>query len=120
MMATRTEGRERPPALAVTEAAAVQLKKLVAMHDPDAVGIRLGVREGGCNGKSYTMDFAKELDPMDEALEIDGIKLLIDPMSVIYLVGTEMDFVQEKLGSNFIFRNPNETGRCGCGESFSV
>ena len=119
-MATRTETRERPPALAVTTAAVVQLKKLIEMHDPHAAGIRLGVREGGCNGKAYTMDFAKERDPMDEAMEVDGVTLLIDPMSVIYLVGTEMDYVEEKLGATFVFRNPNETGRCGCGESFSV
>jgi iron-sulfur cluster assembly protein len=119
-MATQTSGRERPDPLSVTVAAAAQLRKLIEMHDPDAAGIRLGVREGGCNGMTYSMDFAKERDPMDEAMEIDGVTLLIDPMSVIYLVGTEMDYVQEKLGSNFVFRNPNETGRCGCGESFSV
>jgi len=119
-MATQTSGRERPDPLSVTGAAAAQLRKLIEMHDPDAAGIRLGVREGGCNGMTYSLDFAKERDPMDEAMEIDGVTLLIDPMSVIYLVGTEMDYVQEKLGSNFVFRNPNETGRCGCGESFSV
>jgi len=119
-MATQSESRERPPALAVTEAARAQLKKLIEMHNPDAVGVRLGVNEGGCNGMTYSMDFAQERDPMDEEMEIDGVTLLIDPMSIIYLVGTEMDYVQEKLGSSFVFRNPNETGRCGCGESFSV
>ncbi len=119
-MATQTAGRERPPPLNVTDAAAAQLRKLIDMHNPEAAGIRLGVKEGGCNGMTYSMDFAEERDPMDEAMEVDGVTLLIDPMSVIYLVGTEMDYVQEKLGSTFVFRNPNETGRCGCGESFSV
>jgi len=115
----RTE-RERPGVLSVTEAAAAQLRKLIGQHRPDAAGIRVGVREGGCNGMTYSMDFADRSDPADEVLELDGVRLLIDPMSVMYLVGTEMDFVEEKLGANFVFRNPNESGRCGCGESFSV
>jgi len=109
-----------PSVLSVTNAAILQLRRLINSHEPDAVGIRLGVNEGGCNGLSYAMDFAKEKSAADEVLDLGGVKLLIDPMAVIYLVGTEMDFVEEKMGSSFVFRNPNESGRCGCGESFSV
>ena len=106
--------------MTVTDAAAAQLKRLIEQHKPDAAGVRVGVRDGGCNGMSYTMDFTDELSPMDETVDADGVKVVVDPMAVMYLVGTEMDYVQETLASNFVFRNPNETGRCGCGESFSV
>jgi iron-sulfur cluster assembly protein len=119
-MTTTERVRERPAVLKVTEAASTQLKKLIETHNPDAAGIRLAVNEGGCNGLTYAMDFADEKGDADEVMELDGVKLLIDPMAVMYLVGTEMDFVEEKLGSNFVFRNPNESGRCGCGESFNV
>lgn len=115
-----TETAERPAFLGITDKAEAQLRKLIATHNPDAAGIRVGVREGGCNGMSYSMDFADKIEPADEVIELDGIKIVIDPMSTMYLVGTEMDFVEEKLGATFVFRNPNETGRCGCGESFSV
>ena len=120
MSISTTDRTERPPVLEVTPEAAAQLRSLIEQHNPDAVGIRVGVREGGCNGMSYTMDFATEKDPADEEMDVDGVRLLIDPMSIMYLVGTRMDFVKEKLGASFVFKNPNESGRCGCGESFSV
>jgi iron-sulfur cluster assembly protein len=116
----KTTRREKPPVLKVTPAAAAQLRKLMDRHNPDGYGIRVGVREGGCSGKSYQMDFAAEKAPTDEEVDVDGVRLLIDPMSIMYLIGTEMDYVTEKLASTFVFRNPNESGRCGCGESFSV
>ena len=97
-----------------------QLKNLLARHNTSVVGIRLGVRSGGCNGMTYTMDFAERVEPEDQILEFGGVNILIDPMSTMYLVGTEIDFVEEKFGANFVFKNPNETSRCGCGESFSV
>ncbi len=106
--------------LNVTPKAADQLRKLKDLHNPDAAGIRLGVKEGGCNGMTYSMDFAEEHGPGDEVMELNGVSIFIDPMSTMYLVGTEMDFVEENFGASFVFRNPNETGRCGCGESFSV
>ncbi len=112
--------RELPAVLKVTEAASAQLKTLIKSHSPKAIGIRLAVNEGGCNGLTYAMDFAETKSTADEVMELNGVILLIDPMALIYLVGTEMDFVEEKLGSNFVFRNPNESGRCGCGESFNV
>ncbi len=119
-MADIQTDKERPGVLRVTSAAAAQLRKLIEQHNPDAAGVRVGVREGGCNGMTYTMDFVDAGQPADEVMEVDGVRLLIDPMSVMYLVGTEMDYVHEKLGASFVFRNPNESGRCGCGESFSV
>lgn len=117
---TIRQRREKPPVLTVTTAAAAQLRKLIERRTDGAVGIRVGVRNGGCSGMSYTMDFATDRQPTDEALEFDGVTVLIDPMAIMYLVGTEMDYVKEKLGESFVFRNPNEAGRCGCGESFTV
>ena len=112
-------GGERPPVLKVTEAAAAQLRRLIEKQ-AGAIGIRIGVRNSGCSGMAYTMDFATGRDPADESVEVGGVTVLVDPMAVMYLAGTEMDYVTQSLGANFVFRNPNETGRCGCGESFSV
>lgn len=120
MGAAVRDRRERPPVLTVTEAAAAQLRKLLERRSEPAVGIRVGVRNGGCSGMAYTMDFATERLPTDEVVEVAGVTVLVDPMAIMYLVGTEMDYVHQKLGESFVFRNPNETGRCGCGESFSV
>ena len=117
---TTRQRREKPPVLSVSPAAAAQLRKLIERKTDGTVGVRVGVRNGGCSGMSYTMDFATEQQPTDEVLEVDGVTVLIDPMAIMYLVGTEMDYVKQKLGESFVFRNPNETGRCGCGESFSV
>tara|TARA_A100001037_G_C15053249_1_gene591166 strand:- start:226 stop:585 length:360 start_codon:yes stop_codon:yes gene_type:complete len=119
-MTITNEAQKIPSVLKVTDAATAQLKKLIENHSPKAVGIRLAVNEGGCNGLTYAMDFAETKNAADEVMELDGVSLLIDPMALIYLVGTEMDFIKEKLSSNFVFRNPNESGRCGCGESFNV
>ena len=84
------------------------------------VGIRIGVRSKGCSGMSYTLEFADKQEPMDEVVESGGIRLLIDPKASLFLIGTEMDYEEEKLKSGFVFKNPNEKGRCGCGESFHV
>ena len=107
-------------ALKVTDAAVAQLKRLMTGRSEPAVGVRVGVRNGGCSGMAYTMDFTTERAPNDEMIDAGGITVLIDPMAIMYLIGTEMDYVEQDLGFNFVFRNPNETARCGCGESFSV
>lgn len=107
-------------ALSVTDAAIAQLKRLMADRKEPAVGFRVGVRNGGCSGMAYTMDFAGEQNPDDEVIDADGVTVLIDPMAIMFLIGTEMDYVSQNFGANFVFRNPNETSRCGCGESFSV
>lgn len=84
------------------------------------LGVRVGVTNGGCAGMSYTMDYADEPKPLDEVVEDRGVKIFIDPKAIMFLIGTEMDFVREKLGARFVFNNPNQTAACGCGESVSI
>jgi len=110
----------RPQVLSLTPAAVGRVRHLVDTLGEGAQGVRVGVRQAGCSGFAYTIDFAREIKPEDEVVEAAGVKVVIDPNAVMYLVGTEMDFVEDKLGASFQFRNPNESGRCGCGESFTV
>jgi iron-sulfur cluster assembly protein len=84
------------------------------------IGVRIGVASGGCAGMSYVMEYAKKTNPNDEIIEDKGVKVLIDPKAIMYLLGTEMDYKKEELSSTFVFKNPNETERCGCGESFKI
>jgi iron-sulfur cluster assembly protein len=106
--------------LSLTPAAIGRVRHLVETRGEGAAGIRIGVRTAGCSGLTYTLDFAREIQPGDEVVEVDGVKVVVDPGAVMFLVGTEMDFVEDKLGASFKFTNPNESGRCGCGESFTV
>ena len=106
--------------MSVTPAAAERAKALIESRGKPTVGIRIGVRSKGCSGMSYTLEYAEKQEPMDEVVETGGIKLLIDPKASLFLIGTEMDYEEEKLKQGFVFRNPNEKGRCGCGESFHV
>jgi iron-sulfur cluster assembly protein len=112
--------RPRPQVMSVTPAAAERVKALIEGRGKPTVGIRIGVRSKGCSGMSYTLEFAESQQPMDEIVDTQGVKLLIDPKASLFLIGTEMDYEEEKLKSGFVFRNPNEKGRCGCGESFHV
>jgi iron-sulfur cluster assembly protein len=112
--------RPRPQVMTVTSAAAERVKALIEGRGKPTAGIRIGVRSKGCSGLSYTLEFADKHEPMDEVVETGGIKLLIDPKASLFLIGTEMDYEEEKLKSGFVFKNPNEKGRCGCGESFHV
>ena len=107
-------------AISLTPAAANRVRELMASQGSDAPGLRLGVKPSGCSGYSYQLDFAREIEPGAEVVEADGVKVVIDPRAVMYVLGTELDFVEDKLGAQFVFRNPNEKARCGCGESFSV
>ena len=107
-------------AMMVTDAAALRIKALLAKRGKPSVGIRIGVRARGCSGLSYTLEYADEKGKFDEIVEDKGVTILIDPKATMFILGTEMDFVDEKLQSGFTFRNPNEKGRCGCGESFHV
>ncbi len=109
-----------PAVLSLTPAAVGRVRHLVETRGAGATGIRVGVRNAGCSGFTYTIDFANDVGPGEEVIEADGIKVVIDPKAVMYLVGTEMDFVEDKLGASFTFKNPNEAGRCGCGELFTV
>jgi iron-sulfur cluster assembly protein len=112
--------RPRPQLMTVTPLAAERVKALIDGRGKPTAGIRIGVRTKGCSGLSYTLEFADKQEPMDEVIEAHGIKLLVDPKASLFLIGTEMDYEEEKLKSGFVFRNPNEKGRCGCGESFHV
>ena len=112
--------RPRPQVMSVTPAAAERVKALIEGRGKPTAGIRIGVRSKGCSGLSYTLEFADAAQPMDEVVETEGVKLLIDPKAALFLIGTEMDYAEEKLKSGFVFTNPNEKGRCGCGESFHV
>ena len=100
--------------------AASRIKEIMSSADNSTIGVRVGVKTGGCAGMSYIMEYANEIKPNEEIIEEKGVKVLIDPNAVMYLLGTEMDYKKEELSSTFVFKNPNETERCGCGESFKV
>lgn len=108
------------PLIVIAEPAAARIRQLLAKRGKPSVGIRVGIRTRGCSGLSYTIEYADEVGKFDEVVEQGDIRLLIDPKAVMFLVGTRMDYVEEKLKSGFVFVNPNEKGRCGCGESFHV
>ena len=110
----------RMQALSVTEPAAERIRALLAKRGKPSLGIRVGVRSRGCSGLTYTLEYADEKGKFDEIVEAKGVTILIDPKATMFILGTEMDFVEDKLQSGFTFRNPNEKGRCGCGESFHV
>ena len=104
----------------LTDTAAARIKEIMSGADNKTIGVRIGVKSGGCAGMSYSMEYAKDKKANDEVIEDKGVKVFIDPAAIIYLLGTEMDYKKEKFSSQFVFKNPNETERCGCGESFKV
>jgi iron-sulfur cluster assembly protein len=106
--------------MTLTDAAASRVKEIIANADKPIAGLRVGVKNGGCAGMSYTMEFAESITPLDEVIEDKGVKVLIDPKAVLFLLGSEMDFKVDRLSSTFTFRNPNETSACGCGESVAI
>ena len=106
--------------ITLSDNAANRIKAIMSSADNKTIGVRVGVKSGGCAGLSYIMEYAKEIKPNEEIVEEKGVKVLIDPKAIMYLLGTEMDFKKEKFASQFIFKNPNETERCGCGESFKI
>jgi iron-sulfur cluster assembly protein len=112
--------RERPKPVKLTEIAAARLGEIMAKADGQYQGVRVGVTNGGCAGMSYTMEYASEAKPFEEVMEDKGVKIFIDPKAILFLIGTELDFVQEKLGARFVFNNPNQTSACGCGESVQI
>lgn len=118
--APRRAARPRVAAIKVTPAAVARVKALLDKRGKPSAGVRVGVRSRGCSGMSYTLEYADAIGPSDEAVESDGVTILIDPKAAMFVFGTEMDYVEDKLQSGFVFRNPNEKGRCGCGESFHV
>ena len=108
------------PVMTLTDGAATRVKHLMSSRSTAAEGLRIGIRTGGCSGMAYEMEFAEEKQPLDEVVEQKGVKLFVDSRALMFLIGTEMDYVEDKLQSGFVFNNPNEKGRCGCGESFHV
>jgi iron-sulfur cluster assembly protein len=104
----------------LSDNAASRIKEIMSNAEKDALGVRISVKSGGCAGMSYVMEYTKEANPSDEVIEDKGVKVYIDSAAILYLLGTEMDYKKEEFSSSFVFNNPNETERCGCGESFKV
>ena len=104
----------------LSDNAANRIKEIMSKAESSAIGVRVGVKSGGCAGMSYIMEYAKEAKKNEEVIEDKGVKVFIDANAVMYLLGTEMDYKTDKFSSQFVFKNPNETERCGCGESFKV
>ena len=107
-------------AITLSNSAATRIKEIMSKDEKNSLGVRVGVKSGGCAGMSYIIEYAKEINPNDEIIEDKGVKVFIDAGAIMYLLGTEMDYKKEEFSSNFIFKNPNETERCGCGESFKT
>ncbi len=118
-MATATP-RARPKVMSLTDAAAARVQEIIQRSDQPVLGLRVGVKNGGCAGMEYTMEWATEAKPYDEVIEEKGVKVLIDPKAILFLHGTEMDYQTSALKSGFTFNNPNQTSACGCGESVQL
>ncbi|WP_170010625.1 iron-sulfur cluster assembly accessory protein [Starkeya sp. ORNL1] len=114
------EARPRPSVMRLTDAAASRVREIMARADKPVAGLRVGVKNGGCAGMEYTLEFAEEAGRFDEVVEDKGVKILIDPKAILYLLGTEMDFRADKMSAQFVFNNPNQTSACGCGESVAI
>jgi iron-sulfur cluster assembly protein len=112
--------RPRPQVMRLTEAAAERIKAVMAKAERPIAAVRVGVKNGGCAGMAYTMEYAEQINPLDEVIEEKGVRILIDPKAVMFLLGTEMDYKVDKLASQFVFNNPNQTAACGCGESVQI
>lgn len=112
--------RPKPQVVRLTEAAAERIKAVMAKADRPIEAVRVGVKNGGCAGMSYTMEYAENINPLDEVVEDKGVRILIDPKAVLFLLGTEMDYKVDKLSAQFVFNNPNQTAACGCGESVQL
>ncbi|GAA0637665.1 HesB/IscA family protein [Brevundimonas lenta] len=120
LQTTTRPRRPRPQVVTLTDAAAERVKELMAGADKPVAGLRVGIKNGGCAGQEYTFAFAESVEPLDEVIQDKGATVLIDPKAVLFLFGTEIDFETTKLASKFVFRNPNQTDACGCGESVTI
>jgi iron-sulfur cluster assembly protein len=112
--------RPRPQVMRLSDAAAARIKDILAKADKPFAGVRVGVKNGGCAGMAYTLEYAERVEPSDEVVEDKGVRLLVDPKAVLFLLGTEMDYKVDKLAAQFVFNNPNQTSACGCGESVAL
>ena len=112
--------RPRPQVMRLSEAAAERIKAVMARAERPIAAVRVGVKNGGCAGMSYFMEYADKIDPLDEVIEDKGVRILVDPKAVLFLLGTEMDYKVDKLSAQFVFNNPNQTSACGCGKSVQI
>ena len=112
--------RPRPKVVTLTDAAAARVKEIMARAEKPYAGLRVGVKNGGCAGSEYIIEYAERADPLDEVVEDHGVTILIEPKAVLFLIGAEIDYEVSRLSSKFVFRNPNETDACGCGESVTI
>ena len=112
--------RPRPKVVTLTEAAAMRVREIMAKAEKPYAGLRVGVKNGGCAGQEYVLEYAEEAGPLDEVVEDKGVTILIEPKAVLFLIGTEIDYETTRLASKFVFNNPNQTDACGCGESVTI
>ena len=112
--------RPRPKVITLTDAAAERVREIMANAEKTYVGLRVGVKNGGCAGQEYTFAYAEEVGPMDEVVEDKGVTILVEPKAILFLIGSEVDYETTRLASKFVFRNPNQTDACGCGESVTI
>ena len=108
------------PIIKLSDNAALRIKEIMSNAEKESLGVRVSVKTGGCAGMSYVMEYTKKVNPSDEIIEDKGVKVFVDSAAIMYLLGTEMDYKKEELSASFVFNNPNETERCGCGESFKT
>ncbi|MGC2780429.1 MAG: iron-sulfur cluster assembly accessory protein [Bradyrhizobium sp.] len=117
---TKPKPRPRPQVMRLTDAAAARIRDLTARAESEIIGLRVGVKNGGCAGQSYTVEYAHDIRPTDEVVEDKGVKILVDPKAVLFLLGTEMDYKADRMQAQFVFNNPNQISACGCGESVQL
>lgn len=115
-----TTPRLKPNVMTMTPAAAERVKELMQSKGPDIVGLRIGLKKGGCAGMEYDMSWAEDIKPLEDVVEHDGARVIVDPQAVLYLLGTELDYQVDKLSAQFVFNNPNQQSACGCGESVNL
>jgi iron-sulfur cluster assembly protein len=117
---TPAKPRPRPQVMRLTDAAAARITELTSRADSEIVGLRVGIKNGGCAGQSYTVEYAHDVKPTDEVVVDKGVKILVDPKAVLFLLGTEMDYKTDRMQAQFVFNNPNQISACGCGESVQL
>ena len=112
--------RPRPKVVTLSDAAAARVKEIMGKAEKPYAGLRVGVKNGGCAGQEYVLEYAEAANPLDEVVEDKGVTILVDPKAVLFLIGTTIDYETTRLAAKFVFRNPNETDACGCGESVTI
>ena len=117
---SKPKPRPRPQVMRLTDAAATRIRELMQRAESEIIGLRVGVKNGGCAGQSYTVEYAHDIRPTDEVVEDKGVKIMVDPKSVLFLLGTEMDYQADRMQAQFVFNNPNQISACGCGESVQL